>query len=88
MLSSNCRFLTCIQFSQEAGKVVWYFQFLKKFPQFVVIHTAKDFSTVNKAEVSEKLVYYKNTWDFNNSKQLLILGYLKYQKAFFNMAPK
>ena len=57
MLSSNCRFLTCIQFSQEAGKVVWYFQFLKKFPQFVVIHTAKDFSTVNKAEVSEKLVY-------------------------------
>ena len=49
--SSNCYFLTCIQVSQEAGKVVWYFHLLKDFPQFIVIHTVKGFGVVNKAEV-------------------------------------
>ena len=34
-------FLTCIQVSQETGKVVWYSHLLKNFPQFVVIHTVK-----------------------------------------------
>ena len=51
MSSSNCGFLTCIQISQEAGKVVWYSHLLKNFPQFVVIHTVKGFSVVNEAEV-------------------------------------
>src|SRR5574342_327789 len=51
MSSSNCCFLTCIQVSQEAGQVVWYSQFLKNFPQFIVIHTVKGFGIVNKAEV-------------------------------------
>ena len=37
--SSNCCFLSCIQISQEAGKVVWYSHLLENFPQFVVIHT-------------------------------------------------
>ena len=41
MSGSNCCFLTCIQISQEAGKVVWYFHLFKNFPQFVVIHTVK-----------------------------------------------
>ena len=40
-----------MQISQEAGKVVWYSHLLKNFPQFVVIHTVKDFGIVNKAEV-------------------------------------
>ena len=31
--------------------MVWYSYFLKNFPQFVVIHTVKLFSVVNKAEV-------------------------------------
>ena len=44
---SNC----CIQVSQEAGKEVWYFHLFKSFPQFVVIHMVKSFSTVNEAEV-------------------------------------
>ena len=39
-----CCFLTCIQISQEAGKVVWYSQLLKNFPQFVVIHTVNQLS--------------------------------------------
>ena len=51
MYSSNCCFLTCVQISQEAGQVVWYSNLLKNFPQFVVIHTVKGFSEVNKAEV-------------------------------------
>ena len=33
-----CCFLTCTQFSQEAGKAVWYSHFFKNFPQFVMIH--------------------------------------------------
>ena len=51
MFSSNCSFLTCIQISQEAGKVVWYSHLFKNFPQFVVIYTVKGFGIVNKAEV-------------------------------------
>ena len=51
MSSSNCCFLTCIQVSQEAAKVVWYFHYFKNFPQFVVIHTIKGFRVVNEAEV-------------------------------------
>ena len=43
MPSSMCCFLTCIQISQEAGKVVWYSHVYKNFPQFVGV--------VNKAEV-------------------------------------
>ena len=50
MSSSNCCFLTCIQVSQEAGQVVWYAHLFQNFPQFIVIHTVKDFGIVNKAE--------------------------------------
>ena len=52
MSGSNCYFLSCTQISQEADKVVWYPHLLKKFPQFVVIHSVKSFGIVNKAEVS------------------------------------
>ena len=31
--------------------MVWYSHLLKNFPQFIVIHTVKDFGIVNKAEV-------------------------------------
>ena len=40
-----------MQTSHEAGKVVWYFHFLKNFPQFVVSYTAKGCGIVNEAEV-------------------------------------
>ena len=50
MPSSNCCFLTCIQISQEAGKVVWYSHLFRIF-HFFVIHTVKGFGVVNKAEV-------------------------------------
>ena len=51
MSSSNCCFLTCIQISQETGKVVWYSHLFKNFPQFVVIHTVRGFCVVNEADV-------------------------------------
>ena len=52
MSGSNHCFLTYIQFSQEAGKVVWYSHLFKNFPQFVVIHMVKGFCVVNEAEVN------------------------------------
>ena len=45
---SNCCFLTCIQISQEAGKVVWYSHLFKNVPQFLVSHTVKGFGVVIK----------------------------------------
>ena len=51
MSSCNCCFLTCIQISQEAGKVVWYSHLFQNFPQFVVIHTVKRFGIGNKEEI-------------------------------------
>ena len=52
MSGSNYCFLTCIQISQEAGKVILYFHLFKNVPQFVVVHTLKGFSVVNEAEVA------------------------------------
>ena len=43
---SNWCFLTRIQISQEASKVVWYSHLLKNFPQFVVIQIIKGFGIV------------------------------------------
>ena len=60
MSGSNCCFLTCIQISQEVGKVVWYSHLLKNFPQSVVIHTVKGFGVVNKVDVSLELSCFFN----------------------------
>ena len=35
--------------------MVWYSRLFKNFPQFVVIHTVKDFSIVNDAEIDDFL---------------------------------
>ena len=51
MLTSNWCFLTCIQISQEAGKVFWNSHLLENFPQFVVIYIVKGFGVINEAEV-------------------------------------
>ena len=48
---SNYCFLICMQISQEAGEMVWHSHLFKNFPQFVVIHTVKGFSVVNKVEL-------------------------------------
>ena len=46
-----CFFLTFSLVTHEAGEMVWYPHLFKNFPQFVVIHTVKDFSIVNEAKV-------------------------------------
>ena len=69
MSGFNCCFLTCIQISQEAGKVIWYSHLLKNFPQFIVIHTVKGFRVVNKAELDvflELSHFFDDRMDFGN----------------------
>ena len=84
MSSSNCCFLTCIQISQEAGKVVWYSHILNNFPQFVVIHTLKGFGIVNKVEVD---VFLKLSCFFNDPMDIgiLISGSSAFSKSSFNI---
>ena len=65
--SSSCCFLTCIQVSQKAGKVVWYSYLFKNFLLFVVIHTVKGLSIVNEAEVD----VFLNSPDFSMIQRML-----------------
>ena len=84
MSGSNCCILTCIQISQEVGKVVWYSQLLKNFPQFVVIHTVKGFGVVNKAEVDVSLelsCFFYDPMDVGN----LISGSSAFSKSSVNI---
>ena len=84
MSGSNCCFLTCIQISQEAGQVVWYSHLFKNFPQFVVIHTVKGFSVVNKAEVDVFLklsCFFDDPTDVGN----LIPGSFAFSKSSLNI---
>ena len=46
-----CFFLTCIQISQVAGRMICYSHLLKNSPQFVVIHIVKGFGIVSRAEI-------------------------------------
>ena len=57
MSGYNRHFFICIQFSQEAGKVVWYSHLLKNLSQFVVIHTVKGFRVVNEAKIDYEVVF-------------------------------
>ena len=84
MSSSNRCFLTCIQISQEAGKVVWYSHLLKNVPQFVVIHTVKGVGLVSKAEVDDFLelsCFFNDPADAGN----LISGSSAFSKSSLNI---
>ena len=84
MSSSNCCFLTCIQISQEAGKVVCYSHLFKNFPQFVVTHVVKGFGMVNKAEVDvflELSCFYYGPMDVGN----MISGSSAFSKSSLNI---
>ena len=72
-----------MQISQEAGKVVWYTHLLKNFPQFVVIHTVKDFVIVKKAKVDVflKLLLFDDLTDDVN----LISGSSAFSKSSLNI---
>ena len=84
MSGSNCCFLTCIQSSQEAGKVVWYSHLFKNFPQFAVIQTVKGFGIINKAEVDvflELSCFFYDPMDVGN----LISGSSAFSKSSLNI---
>ena len=83
MSSSNCCFWTCIQISQEAGQVVWYFHLLKNL-QFVMIHTVKGFGIVNKAEGD---VFWELSWFFFDPTDFtcLISGLSAFSKSSLNI---
>ena len=61
MSGSSCCFLTCIQISQEPGKVVWYSHLFHNFP--VCCNPHKDFSVVNKAKVDVFLEFACFSYD-------------------------
>ena len=49
--------------------MIWYSHLFKNFPQFVVIHTIKGFSIVNKAEVDvflELSCFFDDSTDVDN----------------------
>ena len=84
MSSSNCCFLTCIQISQETGQVVWYSHLFQNFPQFIVVHTAKGFGIVNKAEIDvflELSCFFDDPADIGN----LISGSSAFSKTSLNI---
>ena len=64
--------------------MVWYFQLLKNFLQFVVIHTGKGFSIVNEAEVGvflEFSCFFYDLADVHN----LISGSSAFSKSSLNI---
>ena len=83
MSNSNCCFLTCVQISQEAGQVVWYFHLFQNFPQFIVT-TVKGFSIANEAEVGiflEFSCFFYDPADVGN----LIFGSSAFSKTSLNI---
>ena len=64
--------------------MVWYSSLLKNFPQFVVIHTVKGFSVVNKAEGGvflEFSCFFDDPVDVGN----LISGSSAFSKSILNI---
>ena len=63
--------------------MVWYSHLLKKVSQFAVIHTAKGFGIVNKAEVDvlELSCFFNDPMDVGN----LISGFSAFSKSSLNI---
>ena len=64
--------------------MVWYSHLFKNFPQFVVIHTVKGFSVVNKAKVDiflELSHFFDDPVDIGN----LISGFSAFSKSSLNI---
>ena len=64
--------------------MVWYSHLCQNFPQFIVIHTVKDFDIVNKAEIDvflELSCFFDDPVDVGN----LISGSSAFSKASLNI---
>ena len=66
------------------GQVVWYSRLFENFPQFIVIHTLKDFGIVNKAEID---VFLELSWFFSDPAGVgnLISGSSAFSKSSLNI---
>ena len=80
----TCCFWSCIEVSQEAGKVVWYFHLFKNFPQFIMIHAVKGFSVVNEAEADVFLEFPCFLYDPSNTGNM-ISGSSAFSKSSLNI---
>ena len=69
---------------RQAGQVVWHSHLLRNFPQLIVIHTAKGFGIVNKAEID---VFLEFSCFFNDSMDVgnLISGSSAFSKSSLNI---
>ena len=69
MSSSNYCFLTCMQVSQEAGKVVWYSHLLKNFPVCCDPHNQRlylsQWSTRYFSGILLLFLWYSGCWQFD-----------------------
>ena len=64
--------------------MVWYSNLFQNFPQFIVIHTVKDFGIVNKAEIDvflELSCFFDDSTDVSN----LISGSSAFSKSSLNI---
>ena len=64
--------------------MVWYSHLFQNFPQFIVIHTGKDFGIVNKAEIDvflELSCFFHDPLDVGN----LISGSSAFSKSGLNI---
>ena len=64
--------------------MVWYSHLFQNFPQFVVVHTVKDFCIVNKAEIDvflELPCFFDDPEDVGN----LISGSSSFSKSSLNI---
>ena len=82
MSVSNCYFLTCVQISQEAGKVVWYSYLFKNFP--VCCDTQSKALVVNKAEV-DVFLELSRLFDDPTDVDNLISGSSAFSKSSLNI---
>ena len=64
--------------------MVWYSHLFQNFPQFIMIHTVKDFGVVNKAEID---VFLEFSCFFNDPEDVgnLISGSSAFSKTSLNM---
>ena len=79
-----CCFLTCIQVSREAHKVVWYSHLFKDLPQFVVIHTVKGFRIVSEKEL-ENGKFVRPAQDCTLIQQTGCIDCLSFYQALFSL---
>ena len=64
--------------------MVWYSHLFQNFPQFIVIHTVKDFGIVNKAEID---VFLELSHFFDDSSDVgnLVSGSSAFSKTSLNI---